>query len=93
MAKSVKCPTLDFCSGYALMVGEIQPRTELCADSTEPAWDSFSPFLSAPPLLALSLAFKMNTHLKNIRVDGFHKESFGNVFFILIIGIKGQNQH
>ena len=32
-----------------------EPRVGLHADSSESAWDSFSPSLSAPPLLSLSL--------------------------------------
>ena len=33
----------------------LSPHVGLCADSTEPAWNSLFPSLSAPPLLALSL--------------------------------------
>ena len=49
---SVKRPTLDFGSGHDLMVCGIKPRIELCTDSTEPAWDSLSPSLCAPPMLS-----------------------------------------
>ena len=49
MAQSVKCPTLGFGSGHDLMVHEIKPRIGICADSTEPAWDSHFLSLSAPP--------------------------------------------
>ena len=49
MAQSVKCLTLDFGSGHDLTVGEFEPCIELSADSMELAWDSLSPFLSAPP--------------------------------------------
>ena len=55
MAQWVKCPTLDFSSGHDLTVCEFDPRIRLCADSVEPAWDSLSPYLSAPTLL-LSLS-------------------------------------
>ena len=52
MAQSDDHPTLDFGSGHDLMAHEIQPRIELWADSTELAWVSLSPSLSALPLLA-----------------------------------------
>ena len=35
-------------------VYEVEPHVSLCADSMDPAWDSLSPFLSAPPLLMCS---------------------------------------
>ena len=54
MAQSVKRPTLDFSSGHDLAVRGIEPHLGLHADSVEPAWDSLSPALSAPPLLSLS---------------------------------------
>ena len=57
MAQSVKCLTLDFGTGH-----DLEPCVVLCTDSTEPAWDSLSPSLSAPSPLALSL--KINKHLK-----------------------------
>ena len=53
MAQSVKCPTLGFGVGYDRMVSRIEPHVGLSGDSVEPIWDSL--FLSAPPLLALSL--------------------------------------
>ena len=56
MAQSVKRPTLDFGSGHDLTVRECEPCMGLCTDSTEPAWDSLSSSLSAPPLLALSVS-------------------------------------
>ena len=52
MAQLVKCLTLDLGSSHDLTVWEIEPRVELCADSMEPAWDSFSLSLS----LSLSLS-------------------------------------
>ena len=42
------------------MVRGFEPYVGLCADSVEPAWDSLSPFLSAPALLMLSLSLKIN---------------------------------
>ena len=57
VARSVKCPTLDFGSGHDLIVRGFEPHIGLCAVSAEPAWNSISPPLSAPPLLlCLSLA-------------------------------------
>ena len=55
MAQSIKCANLDVGSGHDLKVPEIKPRVGLCADSSEPTWDSLSPCLSAPPLFVLSL--------------------------------------
>ena len=55
-AQSVKLLTLGFSSGHDLVVLEIKPDVGLCTDSTEPAWDSLPPSLSAPPVLTLSLA-------------------------------------
>ena len=47
MAQSVKPPTLGLAQlAHDLTVGEIEPHVGLCADSAEPAWDSFSPSLS-----------------------------------------------
>ena len=60
VAQSVKCPTLDFSSGHNLMVHEFEPHVGFHADGVEPAWDSVSPSLSAPPLLALNLFLKIN---------------------------------
>ena len=55
VTQSVKQPTLDFSSSNDLTVCEFEPHIELCADITEPAWDSVSLSLSAlPHLLALS---------------------------------------
>ena len=58
VAQSAKRPTLDFCSGQDLTVREFEPHIGLCADSAEPAWDSLSPSLSAPPLLVRALKNK-----------------------------------
>ena len=38
-------------SGHDLTVCGIKPHVRLCTDSMEPAWDSVSPSLSAPPQL------------------------------------------
>ena len=69
MAQSVKRLTLGFGSGHDLMVCEFKPRGRLCADNVEPAWDSLSPSLSAPPLSALSLS-KTNKLEKILSVFG-----------------------
>ena len=42
VAQSVGCLTLDFSSGHDLKVCGIEPHVGLCADSVEPAWDSFT---------------------------------------------------
>lgn len=64
MAQSVERP--DFGSGHDLMVCEFEPRVGLCADSSElrawslePASDSMSPSLSAPPQLMLCLSLSV----------------------------------
>ena len=62
MAQSVKHPTLDFHSGHDLSVHEFQPLDRFCADSAQPAWDSLSPFLSAPPVLVCSLPLSLKTN-------------------------------
>ena len=56
MARSVKHPTLDFCSCHDLTVHGIEPCVRFCADSVEPAWDSLSPYTSSPLSLSLSLS-------------------------------------
>ena len=54
---SVKRPTLDLGSGHDLTVRELEPHVGLCADSTEPAWDSVSPSLyPSPTVRVLSLS-------------------------------------
>ena len=47
---------LGFGPGHDLTVREIEPRVELCAASSEPAWDSLSPCLYASPQLVCSLS-------------------------------------
>ena len=56
MAQSVKHPTLDFGIGHDLVVCEMEPCIALCADSKEPAWDSFCPFLARACMHSLSLS-------------------------------------
>ena len=63
-AQSVKHLTLDFGSGHELTVGETEPHIRLQANSTEPARDSLSPSLSAPPQLAQSLNLSLSVSLK-----------------------------
>ena len=63
----VKPLTLDFSSGHDLTVCEFKPHVRLCADGVQPAWDSLSPSLTAPPplMLVLSLSKIKNKHKKN----------------------------
>ena len=56
MAQLVKHPVLGFGSGHDLTVREFEPCVGLCADSAEPAWDSFSLSLRHDPAHALSLS-------------------------------------
>ena len=47
MAQWFKPPILDFGPGHDLTVGyEMKPHAGLCADGTDPAWDSLSLSLS-----------------------------------------------
>ena len=62
VVQSVRCPTLGFGSGHDLTVYEFEPHVRLYAIRVEPAWDSLSPSLFAPPLCTLSLSVsKTNT--------------------------------
>ena len=63
MAQLVKCLTLDLRSGHDLTVCEIEPHMGLCADVTEPAWESLS--LSPPPPLALVLSLPFSLKINN----------------------------
>ena len=63
MAQSVKSTTLDSSSGHDLMVCEFEPCNGLCADCTEPAWDSpSSSSLCSSPTGAHALALKINKY-------------------------------
>ena len=64
MCQLVKHLTVDFGSGCNLMVHGLEPHVTLCSDSMEIAWDSLSPSLSAPSLLALSVSLSkyLNKH-------------------------------
>ena len=57
-AQLVKRSTLDFNSGHDLTVREFEPHIRVCDESAETAWDCLSTSLSAPLLLAHSLALK-----------------------------------
>ena len=70
VAQSGKCPTPDFSSGHDLMVCGFEPLVGLCIDSTEPAWDSPSPSLSAPSLLMTEtqMSVSLGINLKKKRM-------------------------
>ena len=53
VAQLVKSLSLDFDLGHDLMVHEIKPLVTLCADSSEPAWDSLCLSVSLPLYLSL----------------------------------------
>ena len=55
VAQLVKHQTLSFGSRHDLTVNETELHVKLCTDSTESAWDSLSPSLSAPPLTHLKI--------------------------------------
>ena len=61
MAQSVKRLTLDFSPGHNLMVREFKP----CI--WEPAWDSFSPSLSALPLFTLACMRSLSLSKINLK--------------------------
>ena len=69
VSQLVKRPTLDFGSGHDFTVHEFKPHLGLCADSMEPAWDSLSPSLSAPPLLKKKRKQKQKTLKEKKRYD------------------------
>ena len=52
----VKRPTLHFGSGHDLTVRGFEPRIGLCADSSEPAWDSVSLSPCPSPACSISLS-------------------------------------
>ena len=58
VAQLIEHQTLVFCLGHDLTVCEIKPCIGLCADSTEPAWDSLSVPLSLCPCPAFSLSLR-----------------------------------
>ena len=60
VAQLIEHLTLDFGSDHDLGVHEIKPCIRFCADSTEPAWDSLSASLSAPPSLTCMLSVSQN---------------------------------
>ena len=60
VAQWVKHSNLGFRSGRDLTVHEFKPRIGLHADSTEPAWDSLSPFLSLPLPCSRCPSLKIN---------------------------------
>ena len=67
MARSVERP--DFGSGHDLAVREFEPRVGLWAQNLEPASDSVSPSLSAPPLFMLCLSLSQK-QIKQGRLGG-----------------------
>ena len=58
-------PALDFNSVHDLIACGSEPCFGLCTDSAEPAWDSLSLPLSAPPALKINLKINLKTNQKN----------------------------
>ena len=56
----VKRLTLNLGLGHGLTDPEIEARVGLCPDILEPAWDSLSPSLCAPPLLTCVLSLSLS---------------------------------
>ena len=78
MAQWVEHPALDFGSGRDLTVCGFKPHIRLRADTADPAWNSLSLPLSAPPPLSLKINFKNFKMLKNIHtLKGHLGGSFG----------------
>ena len=67
MAQLVKHPTLGFGSSHDLMVHGIKPHIMLCADSTEPARDSFIFFLSQFTLYFPCFRPRISSFSKDVR--------------------------
>ena len=59
-AQSVKCPTLDLCSGHELAVHAFGSCIKLSAFSAEPALDPLSPPLCLSPSYPPSLSFSLS---------------------------------
>ena len=70
MAQSVKCPTLAQVMMLRFVSSSPTPDFVLTAQSLEPASDSVSPSLSAPPLFVLCLS------LSKIKI----KKKIGQIF-------------
>ena len=67
MAQSVKQPTLNFGSGYDLMVSEMEPHVGLCAKGSGRSLLRILSYpLSAPHPLMLFLSLKINIKKKRI---------------------------
>ena len=64
MAQLVKPLPPDLGSGHDLTICKVEPYVRLCTDSMEPAWDSFSPYVSLCPSPTLSLS-QINIKKKN----------------------------
>ena len=82
----VKRPPLDFGSGHDLTFHEFESWVGLCADSSDPAWDSLSPSLTAPPCslsLSLSLSLKMNKPKKTPQISDFSSIKWGNSIYLI----------
>ena len=66
LAQLVEHLTLGFSSGHDLTVREFEPHVGLCVESVEPAWDSFSPPLSAPHSVSVSLSLSLSLSLSKV---------------------------
>ena len=65
MAQSVKCPTSAQVMISQFMSLSPALSSVMTAQGLEPASDSVSPSLSAPPLLTLGLSLSLSLSLKN----------------------------
>ena len=74
----------DFGSGHDLTVLEFESHMGLSADSREPAWDSPSPSLSAPPPHSLSKINKIKHFLKLANESLPHNNAWGSFQWLLL---------
>ena len=77
MAQLITHQTLGFGSGHDLTVCEFEHHLGLCSDSAEPAWDSLSPSISAPPPTHCRLSLSPNK-FKNVFLNNYSENSKKN---------------
>ena len=78
VAQLVKCPTLAQVRSSQFLSTSLALGSVLTTQSLEPASDSVSPSLSAPPLLALCLSVCLSLSLSQKYIN--IKKNFKNVY-------------
>ena len=74
----------DFGSGHDITVCEFEPLIGLTPVCAEPALDPLSPFLSAPPLLVLSLSLSLSNNKINIKKIIYVNSKLAHYYYYLI---------